>query len=97
MGEPYEIRYADEAVSDLRSLRPFDQRKVLEGVERHLNFQPRFVSRSRIKLMTQPFWSQYRLRLDEARVYYDVADDPPIVNVLRVLMKTTGTTPEESP
>ena len=83
--------------SDPPTLRPSDQRKVLEGIEQHLTFQPKFVGRNRIKLMTQPFWSQYRLRLDDVRVYYDVVDDPPTVNVLRVLIKTTGTMPEESP
>jgi len=55
------------------------------------------VSKSRIKAMLQPFWSQYRLRVDEFRVYYDVDEDHLIVNVLRVLMKTTDQTPEESP
>jgi mRNA-degrading endonuclease RelE of RelBE toxin-antitoxin system len=47
--------------------------------------------------MSQPFWSQYRLRVDEFRVYYDVNDNDRIVNVLRVLMKTTDQTTEEMP
>ncbi len=97
MAESHEIRYADEAVADLRPLRAFDQRKVLDGIQQHLTFQPKFISRSRIKLMDQPFWSQYRLRLDEIRVYYDVDDEARIINILRVLIKTTGTTPGESP
>ena len=75
----------------------FDQRKVLEGIEIHLTHQPKFVSKSRIKAMAQPFWSQYRLRIDEFRVYYDVDDDHRTVNVLRVLMKTTDQTPRETP
>ena len=61
MSESYEIVYVDEAVADIRALRAFDQRKVLEGIELHVTHQPKFVSRSRIKLMQQPFWSQYRL------------------------------------
>jgi len=93
----YEIRYANEAVHDVRQMRKFDQRKVLEGIEIHLTHQPKFVSKSRIKAMSQPFWSQYRLRVDEFRVYYDVNDDDRIVNVLRVLMKTTDQSLEESP
>jgi len=52
--------------------------------------------RSRIKAMRQPFWSQYRLRIDDFRVYYDVDDDTGEVHVLRVLVKTTQTTPEVS-
>jgi mRNA-degrading endonuclease RelE of RelBE toxin-antitoxin system len=95
--EPYEIRYAAEAVADLRAMRPFDRRKVLDGIKLHLFHQPMFVSRSRIKAMIQPFWSQYRLRIDAFRIYYDVDDNDRIVNVLRILMKTTDQTPERSP
>ncbi len=47
--------------------------------------------------MAQPFWSQYRLRVDEFRVYYDVNDDQRTVNVLRVLIKTTDPMPGETP
>jgi len=59
--EPYEIWYASEAVANLRGMRTFDQRNVLNGIELHLLHQPKIVSKSRIKLMLQPFWSQYRL------------------------------------
>ena len=97
MSEPYEIRYADEAVSDIRMLRAFDQRRILEAIERHLTYEPERVSRSRIKALLQPFWSQYRLRVDEFRVCYDVDDELHVVYVLRVLMKTTHRTPEQSP
>ncbi len=54
--EPYDVQYAEEAVADLRPMRAFDQRAVLEGIEIHLLHQPTFVSKSRIKLMNQPFW-----------------------------------------
>ena len=74
--EPYDVRYADEAVKDLRAMRAFDQRAVLEGIEIHLLLQPKYVSKSRIKLMNQPSWSQYRLRVGDFRIYYDVDDDP---------------------
>ena len=40
MNNPYEIRYAAEAVTDVRALRAFDQRKVLEGIELHLTSSP---------------------------------------------------------
>ncbi len=95
--EPYDIQYADEAVEDLRAMRAFDQRAVLEGVEIHLLHQPKFISKSRIKLMNQPFWSQFRLRVGDFRIYYDVDDDARVVSVLRILMKTTDQTPEAPP
>src|SRR5437868_1674928 len=97
MPQPYEIRYADAAATDIRGLRKFDQRKVLDGIEQHLSHQPKLESKSRIKAMRQPYWSQYRLRIDDFRVYYDVDDQSHQVQVLRVLMKGTETTPEEAP
>jgi mRNA-degrading endonuclease RelE of RelBE toxin-antitoxin system len=97
MSQPYEIHYADEAVNDIRELRAFDQRKIVEGIETHLTHQPKAVSRTRIKAMVQPFWSQFRLRIEDFRVYYDVDEALRSVYVLRVLAKTTEATPEESP
>jgi len=97
MAAQYEIRYMREAIEDIRSLRAFDQRRVLDGVAQHLSSEPTRLSRSRIKRMTQPFWSQYRLRIDEFRVYYDVDEAHGVVDVLRVLDKGSGSTPTVSP
>lgn len=97
MSEPYDIRYTAKAADDIRALRKVDQQEVLDGIEQHLTYQPKLASKSRIKAMTQPFWSQYRLRIDEFRVYYDVDEDARTVLILRVLHKTTGVTPKEEP
>ena len=94
---PYEIRYADDAVADVRALRRSDQRRIMQGIERHLTDQPKQISKSRIKRMRKPFWSQFRLRLEDFRVYYDVDDERNEVSVLRVCAKTNEPTPEESP
>jgi mRNA-degrading endonuclease RelE of RelBE toxin-antitoxin system len=93
MAEPYSIRYAAEALGDIRTLRAYDQKRVLDGIADHLSHEPRRISRSRIKEMIRPFWSQYRLRIDEFRAYYDVDDGQHTVYVLRVLKKTTEPTP----
>ena len=95
MSGPYEIQYAAEATNDLMALRKFDQRRILDEIEAHLRHQPRAESRSRIKAMARPFWSHFRLRVDDFRVYYDVADEPAVVSVLRILEKGTGQTPKE--
>jgi mRNA interferase RelE/StbE len=97
MPEPFALRYTEKALADVDGLRKFDQRKVLDALLAHLTREPMKVSRSRIKLMTQPFWSQYRLRVDDFRVYYDVDATARTVNVLRVLEKGTQVTPEQSP
>ena len=93
----YEIRYADAAAADIRQLRAFDRRRVLDAIEEYLAQQPGLESKSRIKAMAQPFWSQYRLRIDDVRVYYDVNESHLSVNVLRVLEKGTGSTPQTPP
>jgi mRNA-degrading endonuclease RelE of RelBE toxin-antitoxin system len=95
MAEPYAIIYRPEAADDLRGLRAFDARAVTDTVEQHLAHEPTLVSRSRIKLMNQPFWSQYRLRIGELRAYYDVDEASRVVSVLRIRYKGTGGTSEE--
>ena len=93
----FEIRLADEAQQDLKVLRTFDRTGITKGIEQHLTHQPQQVSKSRIKRMVEPFWCQYRLRVDEFRVYYDVDDTNQIVNVLRIIEKGRDTTPEQNP
>lgn len=97
MSGPFQISYAPQAADDIRALRSFDRGAVVGGIEQYLTHEPSRVSKSRIKPMVQPFWSQYRLRLDRFRVYYDLDDTHQRVSVLRVLEKGTGTTPQESP
>jgi mRNA-degrading endonuclease RelE of RelBE toxin-antitoxin system len=92
----YDIAYAEEAVEDVRSLRQFERKKVLDGIETHLRHEPTKVSRSRIKRMTQPFWSEYRLRIENYRVYYDVDAGKLIVSILRILAKGQKETPKEA-
>ena len=94
MSEPFDIRYAALAADDIRGLHRWMQRKVLDAIEEHLAYEPQRTSKSRIKAMEQPFWSQFRLRVDDLRVYYDVDAEGRAVNVLRVLKKGTEPTPQ---
>jgi mRNA interferase RelE/StbE len=89
---PYHIIVAPRALNDLKQLRPFDERRITAAIANYLSQQPTQTSRSRIKQMQQPFWSQYRMRVDRFRVYYDVDDRAQSVSVLRVLEKGQGTT-----
>jgi len=86
------MKWPSSARNDLKNLRPYDERRVTTAIANYLSQQPTQVSRSRIKLMQQPFWAQYRLRVDRFRVYYDVDDQAHVVKVLRVLDKGQGTT-----
>jgi mRNA-degrading endonuclease RelE of RelBE toxin-antitoxin system len=82
---PFTTVFAEQAIDELNALRRFDQQKVIEAIDTHLRYEPTKVSRSRIKQMSQPFWSQYRLRVDEFRVYYDVDEGARSVRILRIL------------
>jgi len=58
---------------------------VRDAIERHLRLEPTKVSRSRIKRLRGLERPQYRLRVDEVRVFYDVKKGA--VEVLAIVSK----------
>lgn len=81
----YEILLAPTAVQDLARLRANQRSAVKKAIEEHLRHEPEKTSKSRIKKlrgMTQP---QYRLRIDDVRVFYDVNDGT--VEILAIVKK----------
>jgi mRNA-degrading endonuclease RelE of RelBE toxin-antitoxin system len=82
----YEILLAPEAVADLRRLKAPLRATVKEAIERHLRHEPRKLSRSRVKRLRGLSRPQYRLRVDEVRVFYDVVDGT--VEVLAIVLKS---------
>ena len=97
MADPCDIRYSVESTDDGRGLRAFDAKAALSAIGQHLRHAPTQESRSRIKKTGQPFWAQYRLRVGDFRVYYDVDAVAKVVVVARVLLKGTSPTPKEQP
>jgi len=81
----FEIVLAPEAVEDLRKLKPVLRTAVREALETHLRHEPTKTSRSRIKRLRGVSRPQYRLRVDEVRVFYDVSGS--IVEVLAIVAK----------
>jgi mRNA-degrading endonuclease RelE of RelBE toxin-antitoxin system len=81
----YEVRLAASAEQDLRALRAFHRAKVRDALERHLRYRPMRVSKSRIKRLRGLARPQYRLRVDDIRVFYDVAEST--VEVLAIIPK----------
>jgi mRNA interferase RelE/StbE len=81
----HEIVLAPEAVEDLRRLRAHDRALVRQALEEHLRHQPEKVSKSRIKRLRGYRRPQYRLRVDEFRIFYDVTGG--IVEVLAIAAK----------
>lgn len=94
--EPFKIVYVEKAREELKLLRAFDQKKIIDGIESHLRHEPTKVRRTRIKQMNQPFWSEYRLRIEDFRVYYNVDSQESTVTVLRVLEKGREPTEQET-
>ncbi len=81
----YEIVLAPEAVEDLHRLREQEQTAVTKAMETHLRSQPEKTSRSRIKRLRGLSRPQYRLRVGEVRVFYDIAGSA--VEVLAIISK----------
>jgi mRNA interferase RelE/StbE len=81
----YEIVLSPEAVEDLRRLPVGLRASVREAMERHLRHAPTKLSKSRIKRLRGVSRPQYRLRVDEVRVYYDVTEGQ--VKILAVVLK----------
>ncbi len=82
---PYEIRYSNEAVEQLKKLRVFDRTAILDQIEQVLSVNPNVVSTSRIKRLREPAPTQYRLRVGEFRVFYDLEEEA--VFIIQVLSK----------
>jgi mRNA interferase RelE/StbE len=82
---PYENRYSNEAVEQLKKLRVFDRTAVLDEIEQVLSVNPNVVSKSRIKRLREPAPTQYRLRVGEFRVFYDLEEEA--VLIIQVLSK----------
>ncbi len=81
----YEIILALEAKEDFEALSAYDRAAVRDGMEKHLQYQPTKTSRSRIKRLRGMRRPQYRLRVNEHRVFYDVGDG--VVEVLAIIPK----------
>lgn len=82
---PYEIELTADSKRDIQSLRIVDRRKVLAALERHLRHEPTKESQSRIKRLRELARPQYRLRVDDIRVFYDVNDT--VVEIIAVVAK----------
>lgn len=81
----FAIILAPEAAEDLKQLRAAKRALVKEAMEVHLRHEPRKISRSRIKRLRGLSRPQYRLLVDDVRVFYDVTVTT--VEILAVVAK----------
>ena len=83
---PFAIVLAPEAVADLKTLKANIRADVRAAVETHLRHEPEKVSRSRIKRLRSLRQPQYRLRVGDVRVFYDVSGAT--VEILAIVAKS---------
>jgi mRNA interferase RelE/StbE len=82
---PFEIVLAPEAVEDLKRLKANVRADIRAALETHLRREPKKASRSRIKRLRGLRKPQYRLRVGEVRIFYDVTETT--VEVLAIVAK----------
>jgi mRNA interferase RelE/StbE len=83
---PFAVILAPEAVEDLKSLKANIRATVRTELERHLRHEPRKLSRSRFKRLRGLAHPQYRLRIGDVRVFYDVTGTT--VEILAIVTKS---------
>jgi len=81
-----EILFAPEAIQDFKRLSARNRSIVRDAVEKHLRYEPEKVSKSRIKRLRGINRPQYRLRVGEIRVFYDVREQR--VEILAIIPKS---------
>lgn len=82
----YRIEFAPEAAQDYRNLDAHVRGIVRDGIETHLRHQPARTSKSRIKRLRGLSRPQYRLRVGDLRVFYDISEKT--VQILAIVAKS---------
>jgi mRNA-degrading endonuclease RelE of RelBE toxin-antitoxin system len=82
----HEIVLAPEAAEDLRALTANLRAVVRRALEIHLRQEPAKTSRSRIKRLRGLRRPQYRLRVGQTRVFYDISGAT--VEILAIVTKS---------
>jgi mRNA-degrading endonuclease RelE of RelBE toxin-antitoxin system len=96
----FEIRFAEDVVTDLKKLSAFHRKTVLDAIEVQLRAEPTTETRNRKQLASLvPPWTAeppiWELRIGEHRVFYDVSEEEHVVYVRAVRKKPPGRTTEE--
>ena len=82
----YELTLAPDAAKALQGLPARQRGEVRDALERHLRFEPTRTSKSRIKRLRGLSQPQYRLRVNDIRVFYDVTETA--VEILAIIEKS---------
>ena len=81
----YDVILSPEAVDDMRKLKANVRAATRSAIEQHLRYEPTRTSKSRIKRLRGLSRPQYRLRVDDIRIFYDVTEST--VEILAIVSK----------
>jgi mRNA-degrading endonuclease RelE of RelBE toxin-antitoxin system len=96
----YKIELTDLALDELKAIRVFDRRRIVDEIGNQLAHQPTIVTRHR-KCLTPPVSDFahvlpiWELRVGDYRVFYDVDEAEQAVDVRAVRLKEAGRTTGE--
>jgi len=82
----YEIVFGPGAAETYKALTARLRAEVRDSIELHLRHEPIRTSKSRIKRLKGISRPQYRLRVGEIRIYYDVSEAT--VEILGIVQKS---------
>jgi mRNA interferase RelE/StbE len=85
MARMYEVVLAPATVQSLKDLKADSRARVRDALETHLRHEPTKVSKGRIKRLRGLSRPQFRLRVDDIRVFYDVTGEA--VEILAIVSK----------
>ncbi len=81
----FEIVLSPEAARDFKELRAPDRRAIREALEIQLRHEPTKTSKARIKRLRGLSRPQFRLRVEDFRIFYDVLGEE--VQVIAIVAK----------
>ena len=87
----YQIILKPQAIEDLDKIQKYYASKIIDGIEIHLSYRPDFLSKSRIKRLRGKQESDFRLRIDDYRIFYNIDKLEKVVYILRILHKNETT------
>jgi mRNA-degrading endonuclease RelE of RelBE toxin-antitoxin system len=79
----FRIAFTIEAIADLRSLRAYDQQRLITAIERHLRSHATQESRNRKRLRPNRL-AEWELRVGDFRVFYDADVANNVVTIVAV-------------
>jgi mRNA-degrading endonuclease RelE of RelBE toxin-antitoxin system len=86
----FRLEFTPEALEDLRLLRAYDQRRVIEAVQAQLRHQPAQETRNRKRLRPNAL-AEWKVRIATFRAVYDVDEENELVKIEAVGYKQGNT------